>query len=163
MNLAAAWRLPVVFVCENNQYAISTKPEASVNIKDLAERAVAYGIPGMVVDGNDPVAVHRAVADAVHRARSGQGPSLIEAKTYRLRGHYEGDPLTYRDPAEVEAYAPRDPLRRMRARLLAEGMASEVGLVALEDRVREAVRAATERARQASKPSIASLHEDVYA
>jgi TPP-dependent pyruvate/acetoin dehydrogenase alpha subunit len=163
VNLAAAWGLPVVFVCENNQYAISTKPEASVKIKDLVERAVAYGIPGTVADGNDPVAIHRAVADAVHRARSGQGASLIEAKTYRLRGHYEGDPLTYRDPAEVEAYAPRDPLSRMRTRLLAEGLVSEADLVALEDRVLEAVRAAAERARQAAAPDLALLHEDVYA
>lgn len=162
VNLAAAWRLPVVFVCENNQYAISTRPEASVSIKDLAERAAAYGIPGIVVDGNDPVAVYRAVSDAVCRARAGGGPSLIEAKTYRLRGHYEGDPLTYRDPAEVEAYAPRDPLCRIRARLLAEGLVDQAGLDVLEDHVRGAVRAAAERARQAPAPSLASLYEDVY-
>jgi TPP-dependent pyruvate/acetoin dehydrogenase alpha subunit len=163
MNLAAAWRLPVVFVCENNQYAISTKTEASVSIKDLAERAAAYGIPGTVVDGNDPVAVHHAVSEGVRRARAGGGPSLIEAKTYRLRGHYEGDPQTYREQAEVEAQASHDPVPRMRARLLAEGLADEASLALLEDRVREAIRGAAERARQAPKPRLDSLYEDVYA
>ncbi len=163
VNLAAAWRLPVVFVCENNQYAISTKPESSVNIKDLAERALAYGILGRIVDGNDPVVVHYTVAGAVQRARVGEGPSLIEAKTYRVRGHYEGDPLTYRDPAEVAAQAPCDPLRRMRTRLLAEGVAEEAALAALEDRVRETIHAAADQARQARAPSLAVLGEDVYA
>lgn len=162
VNLAAAWRLPVVFVCENNQYAISTKPETSANIKDLAERAVAYGIPGVVVDGNDPVAVYRGVAVAVRRARAGEGPSLVEAKTYRLRGHYEGDPQAYREKAEVEAQASHDPLLRIRARLLTEGLAEEAGLAMLEDGVRNAVREAAERARQAPKASPASLHLGVY-
>lgn len=163
MNLAATWRLPVVFICENNQYAISTKTETSVSIKDLAARATAYGIPGIVVDGNDPVAVYREVAMAVNRARAGEGPSLIEAKTYRLRGHYEGDPLTYREMAEVEAQTSHDPLPRTRAHLLAAGLADEASLTMLEDGVREAVRAAAERARQAPKPSLDSLYEDVYA
>lgn len=113
---ASAWRLPVVWICENNGWAISTPFAEQSPTRDIADRAVAYGMPGVVVDGQDALAVRDAVREAVDRARQGGGPSLIEAKTVRVRGHYEGDVQKYRTDLEDEAYA-RDPLRLLRDRL----------------------------------------------
>src|SRR5215213_5824252 len=103
MNLAAVWKLPVIFFCENNQYASTTPASYALAIENVADRASGYGMPGVVVDGNDALAVYEATRAAVERARAGGGPSLIEAKTYRIKGHYVGDPERYRPRAEVEA------------------------------------------------------------
>lgn len=122
VNLAALWRVPVVFVCENNFWASTTAHELSTAGGSVAARAAGYGIPGVAVDGNDPLAVHAAMQAAVARARAGEGPSLIEARTARLLGHFEGDPQAYRSKAETEAARRADPLERFRAHLERAGL-----------------------------------------
>ena len=117
VNLSALWRAPVVFVCENNSWASTTAHELSTAGGSIAARAAGYGIPGVAVDGNDALAVHAAVAEAVRRARGGDGPSLIEAKTVRWLGHHEGDPQAYRPKSEVEEGRRQDPIARLRAHL----------------------------------------------
>ncbi|HZK67289.1 MAG TPA: thiamine pyrophosphate-dependent dehydrogenase E1 component subunit alpha, partial [Chloroflexota bacterium] len=136
INLAAAWDLPVIFICENNGYAIFTPQKRVMRVENVADRAVGYGIPGVVVDGMDPLAVYRAVAQAAERARAGQGPTLIEAKTYRWGGHHTGDPGTgYRSREEVDGWKARDPLPRMRSHLLEVGAASEAEIGAMEEEI----------------------------
>ena len=117
LNLASIWKLPVIFVCENNQYGVSFHMSKSTSVNNIADRAVAYSIRGVVVDGNDVLAVYEAARDLVKRAREGQGPALLECKTYRIRGHFEGDPQSYRTREEVERWKEKDPVRRLRARL----------------------------------------------
>ena len=163
LNLAAIWRAPVIYVCENNQYAISVPVWRSTSVRDIAARAASYGIPGVVVDGNDVIAVYRAARWAVERARRGEGPALIECKTYRWLGHHVGDPGTaYRTREEVEAWKARCPIKRLRERLLAAGIASEEELARLEAEVEEAVRKAVEFALNSPFPSPEELHEFVY-
>src|SRR5579884_3806012 len=118
-NLAAIWKLPVVYVCENNQYAMSARADRFTSVPDPSVRAAAYGFPGVSFDGMDPLAVYRAVREAVARARRGEGPSLVVAVTYRFLGHHVGDPLNYRDKAEVEQWRARDPIGRFEKVLLA--------------------------------------------
>ncbi|MFQ5996099.1 MAG: thiamine pyrophosphate-dependent dehydrogenase E1 component subunit alpha [Dehalococcoidales bacterium] len=118
INLAAVWCLPVVFICENNLWAVSVPTSCSLAVPNIADRAVGYGIPGVVVDGMDVVAVYEAAGEAVARARSGQGPTLIEAKTYRFRGHFEGDSGTYRPKEEIEEWLKRDPIKQYQEKLL---------------------------------------------
>ena len=119
MNLAACWKLPVVFVNENNMYGLSACTLDTMCIADVADRASAYGIPGVVVDGNDVVAVYEATVEAVKRARKGQGPTLLECKTYRHRGHTEGDPGTaYRSKEEIEDWKKKDPIPRFEKKLI---------------------------------------------
>lgn len=138
LNLAARWQLPIVFVCQNNQFAISL-PQAVYHAgPSVAARAAGYGIPGALVDGNDPLAVAEAVGEAVARARRGQGPSLIEARCYRLGGHWAEDPATYRSADEVQAWRARDPLLRTRQTLEASGV-DAAELARLDDEARRAV------------------------
>lgn len=117
INLASIWKLPVVYLCENNQYAISTSQKKAMAIKNIADRAIGYGIPGKVVDGNDALAVYEITLEAVNRARAGKGPTLIEAKTYRWRPHFEGEGASYRAPKEVEMWKKKCPIRGLRKRL----------------------------------------------
>ncbi|MGH2458960.1 MAG: thiamine pyrophosphate-dependent dehydrogenase E1 component subunit alpha [Chloroflexota bacterium] len=147
INLAAVWKLPIVFVCQNNRYAISLSLPTYVRGPSIAARAEGYGIPGQVVDGNDVLAVNDAVQQAVARARAGEGPTLVEAQTYRLAGHWSEDPATYRPPEEVLAWQERDPLRRAREKLLASGRA-EAALRSVEARARQDVEQAFARARE---------------
>jgi pyruvate dehydrogenase E1 component alpha subunit len=125
LNFAAAKQLPVVYVCENNQYAQFTAITRTTPAVDLSLRAAAYGIPGQTVDGNDAVAVHGAALEAVGRARAGDGPTLLVATTYRFGGHYVGDPEEYRDKEEVASWRERDPIPRLEAALLADGTLDE--------------------------------------
>ncbi len=166
INFAAVMRAPVVFVCENNLYATAT-PLASVTLNtDVASRGAVYGIPGVAVDGNDVVAVWQAMAAAAGRARRGDGPTLIEAKTYRTVGHHEGDPVVgnYRTQAEVDAWAKRCPVATFRARLRdVYGVAGEAELAAIEQRVDETVQAALEFARASAEPDPATVFGHVYA
>ena len=163
LNLAAIWKAPVVYVCENNQYAISVPVWRSTSVRDIATRAVSYGIPGVVVDGNDVVAVYKAASWAVGRARRGEGPSLIECKTYRWLGHHVGDPGTaYRTREEVEAWKARCPIKRLRERLLKHGVASEEELRAVEDEVEEAVSRAMKFALESPYPEPEELFEFVF-
>jgi len=118
INLASVWSLPVVYICENNLWAVSVPTSTSLNIPNIADRAAGYGIPGVVVDGMDVLAVYEAAGEAVARARKGQGPTLIEAKTYRFRGHFEGDSGTYRPQEEIDRWKKRDPIDLYREKLL---------------------------------------------
>jgi TPP-dependent pyruvate/acetoin dehydrogenase alpha subunit len=122
LNLAVIWRLPVIFLCENNGWASSTPHQYACAVPDVAARAAGYGLPSLTVDGMDALAVHAAVREAVDRARSGGGPALIEAKVVRWQGHYEGDPQGYRDRAEVVNGKVRDPIARLRSELLAKNV-----------------------------------------
>jgi len=162
-NAAALWKLPVVWLCENNQYAVSTNVRRSTSVADIADRATAYGMPGIVVDGMDVVAVHEVVSEAVARARRGEGPSLIEAKTYRFRGHFEGDPAFYRPQEEVEEWKKRDPLLLLTKRLTDEGMATEAELAAIQAKAQAEVDEAAEVALRAPMPSPSRLFEYLYA
>lgn len=162
INLAAIWDLPIVFVCENNLYAEFSPIADQMAAEHVSDRAAGYGIPFEIVDGNDPDAVLPVVSAAVERARSGGGPTLIEAKTYRLRGHYEGDPQEYRDSAEVEQWRERDPVVTYRARLIADGRAAEAELSELEAEVNGAVAAAMVEGLAAPLPTPEDVIGDVY-
>ncbi len=162
LNMAAVWKAPVVFICENNQYMEYT-PIGSVTAvpRPAADRASAYGLEPIVVDGNDPDAVYAIARTAIDRARAGDGPSLIEALTYRHGGHSRADPGKYRPDEEVKAWLARDPLPMYRARLLAEG-ASEVALAAIDDETRGSVAEAEQEARSAPEPSLDVLETQVW-
>lgn len=162
VNFAAIHRLPVIFFCENNGYAISVPAEKELSVPDVADRALGYGIPGVTVDGNDPFEVYRVVREAVERARAGEGPSLIEAKTYRLLAHSsDDDDSTYRPREEVEAWRQRDPLPRLAAYLKEHGLADDADLQALEEQVRQQVDDATEHAQAAPYPRAEHLLDHV--
>lgn len=142
LNMAGLWKLPVLFVCENNQYALSMTVAESSAVPDLAGRAAVYGFPGRQVDGNDVVAVYRAAQEAVQRARRGEGPTLLECKTYRIRGHARFEASHYRAAAEVEAWKQRDPILRLRQALIDDGRAAGAEL----DQIEAAVKAELEAA-----------------
>ena len=161
-NAAALWKLPVIWLCENNSYAVSVPASESTSVENIADRAVGYGIPGIVIDGQDVVAVYDAVSKAVDRARSGGGPTLIEAKTYRLRGHFEGDPEAYRTKEEIEEWRKRDPLIRIEERLKGEGV-SDQDFEAVRQNVQHDVDEAAEMALAAPMPERERLFEYVYA
>ena len=163
INLASVWQLPVVFVCENNMYATQMPfARATVN-QNVYERAAGYGLPGVGVDGNDVEAVYGAAGEAVRRARDGQGPTLIECKTYRTVGHYVGDPGTgYRPKEEIEAWKARSPIEILKARLLAAGMVGEQELQRIENEVQALIADAVEFSRNSPWPDPAGAMAHVY-
>ncbi len=163
INMAAVWRLPVLFVCENNLYAMGTRQTQVMLIEDISKRAVAYGIPGVTVDGNDVLAVYKAAKEAVERARNGDGPTLIECKTYRHKGHSRWDPATYRPKDEVEEWLQKDPIRRLKKQLLEKGVISEAEAEHVEKEVVNAVEAAVKLAIESPNPAPEEALEDVYA
>ncbi len=163
LNMAAIWRLPVIFLCENNQYAMSMPIQKAMAVPRVADRAVAYGIPGETVDGMDVLAVYRATRAAVERARRGEGPTLIEAITYRYKGHSKSDRQVYRTKEEVQAWMARDPIARFRGWLIARGWLSEAEAVEMELRARRAVAEALQAAEGDPEPSVSQLTEGVYA
>ena len=163
LNMAAVWKAPVVFVCENNQYMEYTPIGAVTAVpRPAADRASAYGLEPIVVDGNDPDAVWVVATEAIRRARAGEGPSLIEALTYRHGGHSRADPGKYRPDDEVKAWLARDPLPRYRERLLATG-ADEAALAGIEAASRDKVAAAEAEAREAPEPDPSVLETQVWA
>jgi len=162
LNLSAVWDLPVVFICENNLYAVSTSIRSSSKLKDLAEKAKAYGMPGAVVDGNDVEAVHAAVKEAVDRARSGGGPSLVECKTYRHGGHSRTDPGTYRPKEEVALWMEHDPLKICRQRLEGKGYLTEEECASLEDEEVRVIEGAADFAMRSEEPPLELALEDVF-
>lgn len=133
INLAASLSLPIVYVCQNNRYAMSTPAQQAMRCRSVADRAVGYGIPGLQVDGNDVLAVHQAVQTSVSRARAGDGPSLIDAQTYRISGHYSADPAAYQVAAEREAWQQRDPLAQFRNQLLGRGLITEAAAITMDE------------------------------
>ncbi|SMB98403.1 pyruvate dehydrogenase E1 component alpha subunit [Thermanaeromonas toyohensis ToBE] len=163
LNLASIWKLPVVYVCENNMYGISNYQRNSMNIADIADRATSYGIPGVSIDGNDVVAVYEAAAEAIARARRGEGPSLIEAKTWRHRGHFEGDPQVYKDPKEQEDWLKKDPISRLAQKLLEMNYATPEELNSIEAHARTRIEEAVAFAENSPEPEESELLEDVYA
>jgi acetoin:2,6-dichlorophenolindophenol oxidoreductase subunit alpha len=162
LNLAAIWKLPVVFVCENNGFAESTPVRYACSATDVAARAAAYEMPGIVVDGLDALAVYEVAGQAIARARQGQGPSLIEAKTYRYYGHFEGDAIKYRTSEELESYRSRDAIKRLRAYLTERAIATDRELDAIDDRIAANLAQAWERAESAPWPEPEDALQDVY-
>ena len=162
LNAAAVWKLPVIFVCENNQYMEYTAIRSVTAVEQpAADRASAYGLERILIDGNDVDVVHATATAAIARARRGEGPSLFEAETYRHGGHSRADPATYRPPAEVEAWMARDPIVTYRRRLLEQG-ADETALDAIEATVLAAVEAAIDEARAMPEPAADTLGTNVW-
>jgi len=162
LNLAAVWKLPVLFVCENNLYSEATPVEYAIKIKNIADRADAYGIPGVIVDGMDFFDVYDKVLQAVQRARNGEGPTLLEAKTYRYFGHYEGDAMKYRAREEEQSYRARDPITTFKRKVLAEGLLVAAECEAIEKKAVATVEAAVKAAEEAPLPSPEECLTDVY-
>ncbi|MBA7496261.1 Acetoin:2,6-dichlorophenolindophenol oxidoreductase subunit alpha [subsurface metagenome] len=162
LNLASLWKLPVVFICENNLYAITVSVARSLPIKDIADRAVSYGIPGKIVDGMSVLAVYKGVKEAVARAREGKGPSLIECKTYRFKGHWVGDPIVYRTEEEVEKWRKKDPILNFRKSLLKQGVFTEIGLDNIKNQAEEEIEEAVNFAKNSPFPDPNEVTKYVY-
>jgi TPP-dependent pyruvate/acetoin dehydrogenase alpha subunit len=162
LTLAAVWNLPVIFVCENNLYAVSTRVSDASRLTDLAEHGHCYDIPHVTVDGNDVLAVSEVAGEAVARARAGGGPTLIEAKTYRHGGHSRSDAAAYRPAGEKEAWLQKDPIPHLRAWLLAGGRADEAELDAIEAACRARVDEAVAFARASPWPAPSTALSDVW-
>ena len=165
INIAANWKLPVIYVCENNLWAVNTPAASSVSVGDVAERAKGYAIPGVIVDGNDIFAVHQAASQAIERARRGDGPSLIECKTYRHRRHTERpDQPDSRSPTEIELWKAKDPIQRLRNHLTtsSEGF-SDIDWARLDDSVLADIEASVDFAKTSPFPQLDAALEDVFA
>jgi len=163
VNLASIWKLPVVYVIENNMYAETTPVSYAMNIPNIADRAVSYGIPGVTVDGNDVLAVYEAVGEAVARARKGEGPTLVECKTCRHHGHFEGDTMTYRTKEEVEECKKKDPIPRFRKKLVEMEALTEKDADKVEQEVAKEIDEAVKFAEESPLPAPEEALEDVYA
>lgn len=164
INLASIWQLPVIFFCENNQYGMSGPVKEMVNIENIGDRAAAYGIPGEVIEGNDLWAVMEATGKAVERARNGEGPTLIEAKTYRWKGHSKSDAKKYRTKEEEKYWrSEKDPIQLTYRRLIDEGIATQEELDALQQQAKEDIEEAVRFALESPEPELDTLELDVYA
>ncbi|AYB38671.1 thiamine pyrophosphate-dependent dehydrogenase E1 component subunit alpha [Brevibacillus laterosporus] len=164
VNMASIWKLPVIFFCENNQYGMSGPVTEMVNIEHIAERSKAYGIPGVVVDGNDLFAVMNAVAEAAERARRGEGPTLIEAKTYRYKGHSKSDAKKYRTrEEEMDWRKNRDCIKKLQEVLIEKGLLTQEQAKEIEQQAKKEIEEAVVFAEESPMPSLDTLEEDVYA
>lgn len=163
LNMAAVWKAPVVFIITNNLYGEYSPVLSTTPIADLARRADPYGFPGVVVDGQDVDAVHAATVEAVERARGGGGPTLLEMKTYRYRGHSRSDPAKYRPDGELDAWKARDPILILGARLAADGTLSEDRQAEIREQTQVEIDAAAERAASAPYPTLEETRQYVYA
>jgi len=163
INIAAAFSLPVVYVCENNLYAVGTRQSKVRKIEDIADRSAGYGIPGLIVDGNDVMAVYEACQEAIDRARAGLGPTLVECKTYRWRTHFEGEPDTYRPREEVAAWLKREPIAPYRRRLVERGILTEDEADQIVARVVNELDEAVEFARMSALPAPESALDGLWA
>ena len=162
LNLAAVWKLPVIFVCQNNLYSEHTTFEKATAAKQIADRAVAYDMPGVRVDGNDPVAMYREAKVAIERARAGEGPTLIEAMTFRFHGHVFGDADGYMDKAQKQAAIEADPVPALSAKLIADKIATEDVLASMEAELEKQIDEAVEFALASPFPTIDELAKDIY-
>jgi acetoin:2,6-dichlorophenolindophenol oxidoreductase subunit alpha len=162
MNLAGIWKLPVIFVCENNGYAETTAPSYSVSGQDIAARARGYGMPSVAVDGQDIFAIYETVGEAVARARRGGGPSFVEAQTYRYFGHFEGDAVTYRSRDEEAERKTRDCIARFRATVVAQELLTDVELDEIDRRAAAAIEDAARFAESSPMPDPEDVLTDVY-
>ena len=163
LNMAAIWDLPVVYVCENNQYGMSMPVRKAFKIENISQRAASYGMRGVTVDGNDVLEVYEAATEAVKRARGGEGPTLLECKTYRWKGHSKSDQERYRTKAEIEAWKKKDPIRRFREMLLAKGVITEDQAEKIREEANQAIMEALEYAQASPEPSVDTILEGVYA
>ena len=163
LNLASVWKLPVVFVCQNNGYAEHTRYEDGTSARTIADRGIAYGMPGVAVDGNDAVAMWDAAKTAIDRARAGEGPTLLDAKTFRFRGHLLGDDSHYIPKEEMAAAMAADPMPRLRAYLVEQGLASDAELTAIEEANAAAIDEAAKYGLASPWPDVSELQKDVYA
>ncbi len=163
LNMAAIWTLPVVYVCENNQYGMSMSTNRAFNIERIAQRADGYGMVGITVDGNDVLEVYEAAAKAIDRARSGGGPTLLECVTYRWKGHSKSDQERYRTKDEIEAWKRRDPIKLFRERLVAEGVITDEEAAGLEEQASRTIAEAVEFAKSSAEPDVETILEGVYA
>jgi pyruvate dehydrogenase E1 component alpha subunit len=162
MNLASVWKLPVIFVCENNGYGISVSQARHQAITDVSVRASAYNMPGVTIDGNDIFAVYEAVGEAVSRARKGQGPTLVECKTYRWRGHFEGDMTVYRPNGELDAWLKKDPIPRIEKYMLENNIMSEAEIANENAAVDNMIKDAEKFAEESNVASLESALVDIY-
>jgi len=156
LNLASIWKLPVIFICENNQYAISTPIKEVISVPNIADRASAYGMPGYIVNGNEVIEVYEVAQKLVENVRHEKRPVLLEAKTYRLEGHYRGDPENYRPREEVNRWKEKDPILSLRRKLVNEGLFSEKELKSVEKKVESDI----EKAEKFAKKSPLSIPEE---
>ncbi|MGE4484023.1 MAG: thiamine pyrophosphate-dependent dehydrogenase E1 component subunit alpha [Oscillospiraceae bacterium] len=162
LNMAAVWKLPCIFICENNGFGISVPVAQSTSVKDISDRAKGYGIPGYSVDGNDVEAIDEVFKKALKRAKAGEGPTLIECKTYRWYGHWTGDPQVYRSREEVEAWKEKCPIKRYKAKLLEQGLFTEAELNAIETAAQAEADNAAEFALNSPEPDPAHVLDDVF-
>lgn len=163
VNLAAVWKLPAVFLCENNRYGEYTPYEDTAPVANVADRAAAYGIPGVIVDGQDVEALHAVLLEAADRARKGDGPTLVEAQTYRYRGHSRSDPATYRHEGELERWLARDPIDILAQRMQADGQLSDAQFAAMRQERQAEVQRVTEWALNEPWPALSEISEDIWA
>lgn len=162
LNMASTWKLPVIFVCENNLYAMGTRQSRVMNIENVADRAAAYGIQGVATDGNDVLAVYKATSEAVEKARRGEGPTLIECKTYRHKGHSRVDPAKYRPKEEVQDWLRRDPIKNLKEYLAREYSLTDDELQSIEKEAATRIDEAVKFALESPYPKPEEALEDVY-
>src|SRR5690606_36048670 len=161
-NMAMLWKLPVIFICENNGYAMGTSVKRTTNMEDIYKIGLAYDMPSAPVDGMDPVAVHTAVDEAVQRARAGEGPTFLEIRTYRYKGHSMSDPAKYRTKEELEAYKDRDPILNVKYAILEKKYADEDWFKEVEAEVKKTVDNSVKFAEESPYPSVDELYKDIY-
>lgn len=163
VNLASVWDLPVVFICENNMYGMSGPASEMLNIENVADRAAAYGIPGIVVDGTDVIEMLNATYEAVENARKGNGPSIIEAKTYRYKGHSKSDAKLYRTKEEEAEWKAKDGIKKFKEVLISEGIFTEEEAKKLQQEAKQEIEDSVVFAQNSPEPTLDSLFEDVFA
>jgi pyruvate dehydrogenase E1 component alpha subunit len=163
LNMASTWKLPVVFICDNNQYGMSMHVTKVMNIEKISTRAISYGIPGVTVDGNDVLAVYEAVLEADERARSGEGPSLIDCLSYRWRGHSKSDRNLYRTAQEIDEWKHKCPIRRFKRVLVDGAVMTDDEVEAIDQAAKTAIDRAAEEALTFPEPSPENMEEEVYA
>lgn len=161
-NMAMTWKLPVLFICENNHYAMGTSVERTSNITDIHRLGDGYGMPNEAVDGMQPETVHEAIAKAAEHIRAGNGPYFLEIKTYRYKGHSVSDPGKYRTKEEVQDYKDKDPVKVTEKRILEKKLATEAEIKAIKDKVKQLVEASVKFAEESDFPDGAALYEDNY-
>ena len=162
LNFASIWKSPVIYLCENNLYGLSVPTSKAFNIRDIADRAAGYGIPGVIVDGMDVLAMHEEMGKAVARARAGEGPTLLEAKTYRYHGHYEGDPEVYRTKEEIEEWMKKDPIDKLKKQLIEAGVLTEKAIEEMNQKILDELDKAVKFAMASPFPKPEETLEYVY-
>ncbi len=163
LNMASVWKLPVLFVCENNQWASTTPYLTTTSVEDISDRAQGYGIPGYIVDGNDVMAVYETARDVIQNIRSGEGPVLLECKTYRIKGHFVGDPEKYRTKEEVQKVFDNDnPIDRFEKTVMEAGCLSQEDLDTVRAQVESTIEEAVQYAMESPEPDASELFDDLY-